>query len=227
MKNLARVLRDRKLYRLILTYLVFGWGLLGVLLLYTDTLYDPTATRTVLTTSFYFTTQSNLFITIVSLLYLLKQEIKPWFKYVAFIGLVNIFMTGIIFHILLTPFMGGVSFLNHILHTINPILYVLFYFFIFKDHITQRKLWIGILYPLIYVALVFILIEPMFGDLLDSQLPNFVGARYVYPFLDPREYDRGFLGVLLFNFGIITPIILGITSLLILMKSQFEKKFFS
>jgi hypothetical protein len=227
MKNLARVLRDRKLYRLILTYLVFGWGLLGVLLLYTDTLYDPTATRTVLTTSFYFTTQSNLFITIVSLLYLLKQEIKPWFKYVAFIGLVNIFMTGIIFHILLTPFMGGVSFLNHILHTINPILYVLLYFFIFKDHITQRKLWIGILYPLIYVALVFILIEPMFGDLLDSQLPNFVGARYVYPFLDPREYDRGFLGVLLFNFGIITPIILGITSLLILMKSQFEKKFFS
>jgi hypothetical protein len=157
----------------------------------------------------------------------LKQEIKPWFKYVAFIGLVNIFMTGIIFHILLTPFMGGVSFLNHILHTINPILYVLFYFFIFKDHITQRKLWIGILYPLIYVALVFILIEPMFGDLLDSQLPNFVGARYVYPFLDPREYDRGFLGVLLFNLGIITPIILGITSLLILMKSQFEKNFFS
>jgi hypothetical protein len=227
MKNLARVLRDRKLYRLILTYLVFGWGLLGVLLLYTDTFYDPTATRTVLTTSFYFTTQSNLFITIVSLLYLLKQEIKPWFKYVAFIGLVNIFMTGIIFHILLTPFMGGVSFLNHILHTINPILYVLFYFFIFKDHITQRKLWIGILYPLIYVALVFILIEPMFGDLLDSQLPNFVGARYVYPFLDPREYDRGFLGVLLFNLGIITPIILGITSLLILMKSQFEKNFFS
>jgi hypothetical protein len=198
-----------------------------VLLLYTDTFYDPTATRTVLTTSFYFTTQSNLFITIVSLLYLLKQEIKPWFKYVAFIGLVNIFMTGIIFHILLTPFMGGVSFLNHILHTINPILYVLFYFFIFKDHITQRKLWIGILYPLIYVALVFILIEPMFGDLLDSQLPNFVGARYVYPFLDPREYDRGFLGVLLFNLGIITPIILGITSLLILMKSQFEKNFFS
>ncbi len=227
MKNLARVLRDRKPYPLILTCLVFGWGFLGVLLLYTDSLYDPTASRTALTTSFYFTTQSNLFITIVSLLYLLKQESKSWFKYVAFIGLVNIFMTGVIFHVLLTPFMGGVSFLNHILHTINPILYVLFYFFILKDHITQKKLWIGILYPLIYVALVYLLIEPLFGNLLDTQLPDFVGARYVYPFLDPREYDRGFLGVFLFNFGIITPIILAITSLLIYLKSRFEKNYFS
>jgi hypothetical protein len=227
MKNLARVLRDRKPYKLILTYLVFGWGLLGVLLLYTDTLYDPTATRTVLTTSFYFTTQSNLFITVVALLYLLKQDDKPWFKYVAFIGLVNIFMTGVIFHVLLTPFMGGVSFLNHVLHTINPILYVLFYFFILPNHITQKTLWIGIIYPLLYVCLVFLLIEPIFGDLLDTQLPDFVGARYVYPFLDPREYEQGFKGVILFNLGIITPIILAITSLLIYLKSLFEKKFFS
>ncbi len=227
MKNITRVLRDRKSYRLIFPYLVLIFGLLGILMLYGDSLYDPTASRTVLTTSFYFTTQSNIIITVIALLYLLNQESKPWFKYLAFIALVNIFMTGIIFHILITPYMSGVSFLNHLLHTINPILYIAFYFLILKDFITQKKIWLGLIYPLIYVAFVFLLVEPIFGDLLDQQLPDFVGARYVYPFLDPREYEQGFRGLLLFNLGIVTPLIVAATSLMIFLKTQFEKKFFS
>jgi hypothetical protein len=227
MKNIAHVLRDRKSNRFIFTYLVLVFGLLGVLMLYGDSLYDPTASRTMLTTSFYFTTQSNIFITVIALLYILKQESKSWFKYVAFIALVNIFMTGIIFHVLITPFMGGVSFLNHLLHTINPILYILFYFLILKDYINQKKIWVGLIYPILYVAFVFLLVEPVFGDLLDQQLPDFVGARYVYPFLDPREYEQGFKGLILFNLGIVTPIIILATSLMIFLKSRFEKKYFS
>lgn len=227
MKNLAHVLRDRESFRLLLTYLVLGWGLLGVLLLYGDTLYDPTATRNFLTTSFYYTTQSNILITLISIFYLCKFYTKRWFKYIAFIALVNIFMTGIIFHVLLTPFMGGVSFLNHLLHTINPLLYILFYFFILTDQVEFKRVWIGLIYPFIYTLLVFVLIEPVFGNLLDQQLPDFVGARYVYPFLDPREYEQGFWGMLLFNLGIISPIIIGTTSLLIFLKSRFEKRFFS
>lgn len=227
MKNLAHDLRDRKSHRLVLTCLVLFWGLLGVLMLYLDSLYDPTATRTPLTTSFYFTTQSNLLITVIVILYLLNLKDASWFKWISFIGLVNIVMTGIIFHVLITPYMSGVSFLNHVLHTVNPLLYISFYFFILKTDIRQKHLFIGLIYPLFYMLFVFLLIEPVFGDLLDQQLPDFVGARYVYPFLDPREYDTGFSGMILFNLGIVTPLILGLTSLLIFLKSRFEKHYFS
>lgn len=227
MKNIAHVLRDRKSFSLILTLLVFISGLMSLMMLYGDSLFDPTAPRTVLTTSFYFTTQSNFLITLIALIYFFKLYNKDWFKYIAFIALVNIFMTGIIFHLLISPYMSGVSFLNHLLHTINPILYILFYFFILKDYITQKQIWIGLVYPLIYVVFVFLFVEPFFGDLLDQQLPDFVGARYVYPFLDPREYEQGFKGLLLFNLGIITPVVICTTSLLIFLKSKFERKFFS
>ena len=51
---------------------------------------------------------------------------KQWFKYLSAIALVNITMTGLIYHVLLaTP---PIAFQSHLTHTVTPILYILFYF---------------------------------------------------------------------------------------------------
>jgi hypothetical protein len=170
----------------------------------------------------YFTTQSNLLLIIVSSLYLFKKDKPKWLPNLAFIALINIFVTGVVFHVLLTPFMARVSFLNHMLHTVNPVIYILFYFLISPEKIIPKKFYISLIYPLIYMMFVYLLIEPIFGNLLDQLMPDFVGARYVYPFLDPRTYHSGIQGLIIFNLGILAPIIALIAYLLALLKYKFE-----
>ena len=224
MSNWTRVLRDRDKFIKWFPILVLSWGLLGILQLLGRALLGDTPGPSLLITSIYFTTQSNILITLVVSLFLLGYSEKIWFKYIAFIGLLNILITGIIFHILLTPYMGSVSFMNHVLHTINPILYSIFYFVIITNYIQLKKFWISLVYPLIYLSLVYIVIEPLFGDIFDFVMPDFEGARYVYPFLDPRLYSTGVRGLLVFNLGILAPLICAFAVFLIFLKLKLEKK---
>src|SRR5690554_3901864 len=55
----------------------------------------------------YFTIQSNILITVIMGIYILKKPVANWFTRLTFIGLVNISVTGIVFHILLTPYMSS------------------------------------------------------------------------------------------------------------------------
>ena len=221
---IARRIRDRELYNKIFAYLVLSFGLLGVGLQTGRSLLGSEPLAYTLITHFYFTTQSNLLVVIMSLIYLFKQKRGPLFTSFAFITFVNISMTGVIFHALLTPYMGHVSFLNHVLHTITPILYILFYFLVIQSHLKTSKFWISLIYPLIYLMLVYVVIEPIFGNLMERLFSTFENPRYVYPFLDPASYESGVRGLLLFNLGILAPLIALFSLILCYLKSKFELK---
>ncbi|MDO9629517.1 MAG: hypothetical protein Q7I99_06420 [Acholeplasmataceae bacterium] len=224
MSKWIRDLRDREKFSKWFPLFVLSWGIIGIILLIGRALFGQTPGPSLLITLFYFTSQSNTLITIIVLLFLLNFSKKSWYKYLAFIGLVNIVITGVIFHLLITPYMGNVSLINHVLHTINPLLYIAFYFIILNDYIEIKKFWVSLVYPLLYLSLVYIFIEPVLGDLLDRILPDFEGARYVYPFLDPRLYSTGVRGLLVFNLGILAPLICILSVFLIFLKIKLEKK---
>lgn len=224
MIKLARRIRDRESIMKGFAYLVLFFGLFGVGLQTLRSLFGENPLQLAFLTQFYFTTQSNILLTIVVFLFLFTQKRGPVFTSLAFIALINIFVTGVVFHTLLVPYMEHVSFLNHVLHTINPILYFMFYFFVIKEYLPTRKFFVSLFYPLIYMAFVYLIFEPIFGDMMERNIEVFESARYVYPFLDPGNYDRGFVGLLMFNLGILAPLISLISFLLCYFKSLFEKK---
>jgi hypothetical protein len=208
----------------IITYFSLAIFIFGIILLIYRALIGQNPGASLLTTFFYFTSQSNILILIVTLLFITGFSNRNWFKYLSYIALVNIFMTGIIFHIFITPYMTQVTFTNQMLHTVNPILYFYIYYVVFKDHILLKTVWVSLIYPLFYLVYVYLLIEPIYGDLLDLILPNFTGARYLYPFLDPRVYDNGLSGLLLFNLGFLAPSIFLFALLLAFVKNKIEHK---
>ena len=224
MKKLVLSLRQKNVIHKYVAWFVLLNALLGIFLqLIRAFLYEEKAAA-LATTFVYFTTQSNLLIAITSSLFLLGFSQKKWFFNLSFITLVNISITGIIFHLLLTPYMAKVDILQHILHTSNPIFYILFFFIFIPQILPPKSFWIGLIYPLVYMVFVYIFFEPVLGNLLEIASPNFESARYVYPFLDPSQYDSGYAGLLLFNLGLIAPIILIYTFLLTLLKRKFELK---
>jgi len=170
----------------------------------------------------YFTIQSNILIAIVLLFYILKKQHHLWFNRLAFISLVNISVTGIVFHLLLAPYMSSVSFMQHMLHTINPLLYVLFYFFIISTFLPLRELFISLIYPLLYILFVFFFVSPVLGNYLETMSGPWQTSRFVYPFLNPNNYRNGITGMLIFNLGILAPSILGFSFLLQHLKQKLE-----
>ncbi|MFA5560737.1 MAG: hypothetical protein WC964_03065, partial [Acholeplasmataceae bacterium] len=111
---------------------------------------------------FFFTIQSNILVFIVLLLYAIGKKSKVYFKYLSFIALFNIAVTAIIFHTLLASRMTNVSYLNHALHTIIPVIYILFYFLFVDEKFKTRYAWIALIYPVIYVINVYLWKEPLF-----------------------------------------------------------------
>ncbi len=220
----VHAMRDRERTKRIIAYLVLSWGIFGILLQFTRSFFSPEPLQSFLTNFVYFTTQSNILITIIAYSFIRGKTHSTLFSSLSFIALLNIMITGIVFHILLTPYMSRVSFLNHVLHTINPLLYVFFYFTLITNFPPIKKLWISLIYPLVYALLVYIFIEPIFGDILDRIVEVFDSARYVYPFLDPRNYDNGIVGLLIFNLGILAPIMLILSFLLLYIKQKIETK---
>lgn len=202
-------------YKYYIAFIVFMFGCLGILLQILRAAQSNNFNEYMLVTSFYFTTQTNLLLTISSLLFVLKFEERKWFKYLIFVTLINVLVTAIIFHLLLSPYMENIQFIQHVLHTINPLLFILFYFMFYEQKLAIKKFWICLISPTIFLISVYLFIEPIFGDLIESTMPNFNSARYVYPFLDPRTYSSNWLGLWLFVIGIITPLaaLLAYTSL--------------
>jgi len=170
----------------------------------------------------YFTIQSNLLVAVILLLFILKKDDKVWFNRLAFIGLTNISVTGIVFHVLLTPYMSSINFMQHMLHTFNPLFYILFYYFIIAKFIPLKEIYITLIYPLLYTVFVFFFVAPVLGDYLESMTGSWQASRYVYPFLNPNNYKNGLVGMLIFNLGILAPSILGFSVILQQLKQKLE-----
>lgn len=212
--------------KLITIYAVFVllFGLLGIGLEIERALVSDHFGASLFVTFLYFTSQSNLLLTITLLLFLLKKHDNKFVNYLAFITLVNILITAIVFHILLVPYMDHINFMHHVLHTINPILFVIFYFLFYDNKIPINKFWIALIYPLIFMGLVYVIIEPFFGDLIETTVPSYESARYVYPFLDPKNYPRETLGLIGFNLGLLGPLVTVFSFGLIYIKHKIYQK---
>ena len=170
----------------------------------------------------YFTIQSNLLVAVILVLFLLKKDDKVWFNRLSFIGLINISVTGIVFHLLLTPYMSSINFMQHMLHTLNPLLYILFYYLIIAKFLPLKEIYITLIYPLLYMVFVFFFVAPVLGDYLESMTGSWQVSRYVYPFLNPNNYKNGIVGMLIFNLGILAPSILGFSIVLQQLKQKLE-----
>lgn len=203
-------------------YFIFFWSLFGVILSYSNFLFNQTNFPTLISTSLYFTIQSNLLVFVVVAIYTFKKDLKI-LKYFSFIVLVNMMITGIVFHVLLASEMpNGVNFTNHVLHTITPIIYLFFYLIYIDQLIPIKRFWIALIYPLFYMLFVFLIVAPFLGEMIEQYITSFQGIRYIYPFLDPSNYSRGFLGMLLFNLGVIMPCFLLLSMILLWLKNHIE-----
>ncbi|BCR36006.1 hypothetical protein [Mariniplasma anaerobium] len=212
-------------YKYHIAFLVFLSGLYGISLEVIRAFNSSNFGEFILVTSFYFTTQTNLFLTITSLFFILKLHNKSWYKYLIFITLVNVLVTAIIFHILLAPYMENIELIQHVLHTVNPLLFIIFYFLFYEQVLPIKKFWICLIYPVVFLISVYLIIEPFYGDLMVITMPDFNSARYVYPFLDPETYSREWLGLWSFIFVIIAPFIAIISFISMWLKHKIDTKF--
>jgi hypothetical protein len=212
-------------YKYHFAFVVFSFGLYGIVLEILRALDATNFSEYLLVTSFYFTTQTNLFLTIVSLLFVLKLQDKSWYKYLAFITLINVLITSIIFHVLLVPYMDKIDLIQHVLHTINPLLFIVFYFIFYEQILPIKMFWICFIYPILFMLNVYLIIEPLFGNLMEITMPDFVSARYVYPFLDPRTYNKSWLGLWTFILGIIAPLTAFLSYITIKLKSKIDANY--
>jgi hypothetical protein len=154
-----------------------------------------------------FTNISNMIVFVVVGLYLLNIHQKKWYKYLAVIGLVAILMTGIIYHALLAE--PGMSFQNHVVHTINPALFAVFYYLLIQEGIKLRHVWVSLILPTLYFGII----------LAVGPWTNW----YPYNFMNPTYGDQSLGSVLIFCLGIMLPVIVLFTVLLVLLKNFIEK----
>src|SRR5690606_25444285 len=88
-------LRNNVKMRKVVAGIIFAFALYSVVKMF----FEPSF-MDVIANFKYFTNISNLLIMVVLGLYLFDFQEKNWFKYIALIALVNILMTGIIYHLL-------------------------------------------------------------------------------------------------------------------------------
>jgi len=153
-----------------------------------------------------FTNISNILAFITVGLFILKQNEKPWYKYLAVISLVAILMTGIIYHALLAD--PNMSFQNHVVHTINPALYPIFYYLLVRPSIKFYHAWVSLILPLFYFGII----------LAIGPWTNW----YPYNFMDPTLPNASLGSVLVFCLGVLFPVIVVFTLILISLKRLLE-----
>lgn len=149
----------------------------------------------------YFTNLSNLFVFITALLVFINSHDHKWFKYLAVISLVNITITGLIYHIILAE--PPIAFQSHLTHTITPILYILFFFSCIDETIKPKQFWIALIFPIIYF-LFFLFTGPLTGF-------------YPYWFMNINEY--GIAEVMKFVGLILLPALAVISWIFIFIKT--------
>ncbi|CCP88372.1 hypothetical protein [Candidatus Phytoplasma solani] len=129
---------------------------------------------------FYFTYQSNLFVLIIYALFFTKTRQKKWYHYAIFTCLISISMTGLIYHIVIDKFAHFKKFdfknsyiISHLQHTLIPLTYLYFYFFVNNFAISYKKIWVGWLHALAYMVFFslfsFFMMQPYWKNLSPGQ----------------------------------------------------------
>lgn len=190
--------------------LITGVGFVLALYTVVKMFFEPTFLES-LENFKYFTNISNLLIMVIFGLFLVGLKDKPWFKYLALIGLVNILMTGIIFHLLVNGISNftTISVDSHIKHTVNPIIYPVFYYLLVTPGVKLKEFWVSLVFPLIYF--VFFMI---FGQQIEPP----------YKFMNPYAEGNTMVSVLVFCLLVLLPVIALFTVGLVSLKSVVEKK---
>ena len=203
-----KTLRENKLSQNLITGIIFTFAFLGVLLNFITSLQENKPLDMIA----YFTNQSNIIVTITLALSFTKLKDKSWFKYLALVALVDILMTGIIYHLIVNGIASftKVSFSGHLVHTISPLLYPIFYYLLVKKAIPLKNMWVPLIHPLLYF-LYFVILGPVI-------------KWYPYNFLNPTLEGSSLGSVLFFCLVVLLPIILLFTAILVILKNQIEKK---
>ncbi|MFU8793553.1 MAG: hypothetical protein ACNA7K_05950 [Acholeplasmataceae bacterium] len=201
-----------KLFMLTSAFLMSSWA---IFLLVERIFAFPNQLDRAIATVFYFTTQSNLLVWVVLVQSFTKLTAKSWFKTLSFIAVIDIIITAVIFHLFLAPFLHSVELMQHVLHTFVPLIFVMFYALFLSSKMAYKKFYLSLIHPLIFLFLIYVFVEPFFGDRLNVIYPDYESARYVYPFLDPAYFSSGIYGLILFIIGVLTPFI-SLTAVLVI-----------
>lgn len=212
--------RSHRWLPLLLTTFVFLTSLWGIVLLVIRAYEGPDPFDGLLSTSFYYTTQSNVLVFLTMVFFVSELRFKPFFRFVAFIALFDIVVTGVIFHVMLVPYMNEMGLMQHVLHTFTPILYVLFYLLNVESVLSIKESFVTLLHPLLYMAFVFLVVVPLFSDLMIKTNEGATGAQYLYPFMNPANFENGVLGMMLFTLGLLAPLFIVLSMLLQQLKMK-------
>lgn len=159
----------------------------------------------------YFTVLSNLFVGLIST-YLLfhPSKLTGFLKLFEFGTLVNITITGIVYHIILASVWdpkGLVFVADQLLHTATPILYVInWVFFRPKSNMTYKMAISWFLFPIVY--LIYTLVR---GPMVDW---------YPYPFIDVSVLG---INQVLVNSAFMTVFFLVVTFVYVLVNNRLKK----
>jgi hypothetical protein len=183
--------------------LLVAWT--GIVMLVLRAFESPSAIDGLVSTLFYYTTQSNILVAVLMAIAFTRLRHTKLFASFAFIAFFDISVTAIVFHALIGPYMASVGIMQHVLHTFTPLLYVLWYLFDFKDTPSLKSSMTALIHPLIFMVFVFAVVVPFFSDLMIRTSDGFAGAEYLYPFLNPANYQSGVTGMVLFNVLVLAP----------------------
>lgn len=206
-----------------LILLTFLFSLLGVIFLIERALVDADPFGALIVTSFFYTTQSNVLVFIVVSLYVLKLRDSRLFEILAFIAAVDISITGIVYNLFLTSYVTEMDFMQRLLHIYVPILYVAFYVIIINTKLRFSNLLLVLIHPLLFLMSVYLLVLPHFTGLFRQIYWGLERPEYIYPFLDPNNYDRGSTDVFLFGTFVITPLFIVLGIIFIRVKGKLSR----
>ncbi len=224
MFKLRRILSNRNRLRCIVISFIILLVVVGLVLQAFRSLYSPYPKAYFFINYIYFTTQSNILVLILLILHFTRFRNTRLFHIFTHIALMNILMTGVIFHLFLGPYME-LTIVQHLLHTATPLSYLFYYFFIYDRYFTVKYLETLLIYPTVYTILVYTVIEPLVGDTLELVQGDFQGSRFIYPFFDPYYYDFNWFKIILFFLVIVVFVIVVMMILTQPIKRYIERKY--
>ena len=212
-------------YKNIFTYLIISLCILAFILQFLRALSTGFFVVSSLMLLAYFTNQSSILVFLSALFEAFKIK-KKWVINFQFIALINITITAVIFHIFLINLFDPVYFIQQLLHTYIPLIFFIYYMFFLKTNLKPINELIALIYPFVYFIFVYTIVHPLFGPTISLYYPNEPDLLYVYPFLNPGNYDNGFTGVLQLAGLILFPACAILSILLIHIKQIIEKRIY-
>ena len=154
---------------------------------------------------FFFTVQSNIFIMLIALLFLInevelliskKNYINQVFLHIKYVATIAITITFIVFFTMLAPLMGMdylLSFKNFSLHAIVPILAIVDFFLFDKDiQLTYKSSLLATIPPVCYVVFVYV------GAIFKIQYAKNLYYPYFFLNIDTNGFffEKGTMGII-------------------------------